>query len=916
MMGPHKFSLKKRYRTPAILALFCALTWSVRAGGIHQRNIGSPLTAQTTASHTDTIPRKAPKTPVSRSFTDTSGRPATDTIPRGLDSNALVTRSDTFSFRMSKDSLDAPVKYKAEDSAVILVAEKKIILYGNTHTTYKDVVLDAPRVEIEQATNILVASGLKDSLGETITRARMQESDNKFESDTIRYNFKTQRGLLTNTFTQQNEMFINGQTIKKVDANTVFIKGGRFTTCDLDFPHFAFRANRMKVINGKVAVSGPMHPEFEGVPVPIYLPFGYYPLTKGRHSGLLPPQFLATENQGIGLQGLGYYRVLSDYLDATIRGDIYSYGGWRGDLTSSYRKRYRFNGAINLSVQNTKSNFRGDPDYIAAKTFNIMWTHTVDQRARPGVNFSASVNAGSTKYNKYVTSNLQRNVQNQLTSSIAYSKNWIGKPFSLTMSANHNQNSETRLVNLRLPDASFTVNTLYPLQRKEQIGTPRWYEKLGIGYNGAVQNTIAFYDSAFSIQHVLDTLSWGATHGIPISLTLPPLGPLLVSPGISYQQQWIQNRTLYEWNPVAGKIDTISQHGIFTAHSLSASLGFTTSLFGTFQFHRSRVMAIRHTVRPTFSINYTPNLARSYYRSFQVNAAGDKADPYNVYSQSPNLYTGFSNQETGGIGFGIDNSLEMKLRPKKDSGANAAKRVRIIDGFGFSGAYNFLADSFRMSPIGLYLRSTLFDKLNLNVTATMNPYAVDANGMVIKDYAWAKGYGLGRVTSGSVSLSTSFRSKPREGVKGEGAQPAAGSRITDPVLMADQNRLLDYMRLNPNQFVDFNIPYDLGLDLALYFTREPQPDYKTKTSLNSNLNFRSSFSLTPKWNFSSYGYIDVNTMKLTGLSLAINRDMHCWQLSIGLTPVGPQRYFNISLSPKSGILQNLKINRTRVFTDF
>jgi LPS-assembly protein len=913
MMGPHKFSLKKRYRTPAILALFCILTWSVSAGNIHHNNIDTYLTANSERFDPDTIPVKTRKLPLTRTAADSSRQALADTL-HPSDSNR-VTRTDTFTFRMSKDTLDAPVVYKAEDSAVILVAEKKIILYGKTHTTYKDAVLDAPRVEIEQATNILVATGEKDSLGETISRARMKETDNQFESDTIRYNFKTQKGLLTNTFTQQNEMFINGETIKKVDANTVFIKRGRFTTCDLDEPHFAFRANKLKIINNKVAVSGPMHPEFEGVPVPVYLPFGYYPLSKGRHSGLLPPQFLATENQGIGLQGLGYYRVLNEYLDATIRGDIYSYGGWRGDLTTSYRKRYRYNGALNFSLQNTKFNFKGDPDYNVARTFNIMWNHSVDQRARPGVNFSASVNAGSTKYNRYVTSNLARNVQNQLTSSIAYSKTWIGKPFSLTMSANHNQNSETGLYNVTLPDAAFTVNTIYPLQRKEQVGAPRWYEKLGIGYNGAVRNTIAFYDSAFSVQRVLDTLSWGATHSLPVSVTLPPLGPVLVSPGISYQQQWIQNRSFLSWNPVAGKVDTISQHGLYTAHSLSASLGVTTNVFGTYQFHRSRIMAIRHTVRPSVSINYSPNLARSYYRSTQANAAGEKTT-YNVYAASPNLYTGYANVENGGLGFSLDNSLEMKLRSKKDSGANAIKKVRLIDGFGFSGAYNFLIDSFKLSPISLYLRSTLFDKLNLNFTATMSPYAVDANGEQLKDYAWKRGFGIGRVTSGSVSMSTSFRSKPRDPAKSTGSKPTAANNLADPALMADQARLQDYMRLNPTQFVDFNIPYDLGLDLALYFTRVPLPDFKTQTTINSNLNFRSSFSLTPKWNFSAYGYLDVGSLKLTGLSLAINRDMHCWQMAIGLTPVGPQRYFNITLSPKSGILQNLKVNRTRVFTDF
>jgi LPS-assembly protein len=834
------------------------------------------------------------------------------------DSARIISKVDTIPLKFSKDTLDAPVNFEAEDSAVIMVPEKKVVLYGKAHTTYKDVVLDAPRVELDQRTNILTASGTKDSLGETLVRARMQQSDNKFQSDTIRYNFKSQRGLLSSTYTTQNEMHIIADIAKKVDSNTVFIQGGRFTTCDLDEPHFAFRTKKLKIINNKAAVSGPMHPEFEGVPLPIYLPFGYFPLNKGRHSGLLPPQFVVTEQQGLGLEGLGYYRVLNEYIDATLRGSIYSYGGWRGDLTSTYRKRYRFNGQVNLSLQNTRVNFPGDPDYEQSRTFNIMWNHSVDQRARPGVTFSANVNAGSTKYNRFLPSNLARNLQNQLTSSISYSKNWIGKPYQLTMSANHSQNSQTRLVNLTLPDATFNVSTQYPFQRKEQVGEQKWYEKLGIGYTGSLRNQIAFYDSAFTVKKLLDTLTWGASHVLPLTLSLPPVGPLILSPSISYQQQWIMSRSILQWDPTAKQVDTVTKKGLYTAHSVSVGMGISTNIFGTFNFRKSRLIAIRHSIRPAFSISYSPNMARGYYKSVQSDSAGSRMI-YNAYSVAgTNIFTGFGNNEFGGMSFRLDNSLEAKLRSKKDTGNNAIKKIRLIDGFGFNTNYNFLLDSFQMSNIELYLRSTLFDKVNLNFTATMSPYAVDENARVIKDYAWAKGYGLGRITNGSLALSTQFKSKPRDAAKGNTTTTAAaaGSRITDPLLLADQSRLLDYMRRNPNEFVDFNVPYDVSFDLAMNFTRSFEKDYKVKTDMFASINFRSSFSLTEKWNFSTYGYYDLNTMKLQALSLAINRDLHCWQMSIGLSPLGAQRYFSISISPKSGLLQNLKINRTRVFTDF
>jgi LPS-assembly protein len=371
---------------------------------------------------------------------DTTRRSVSDSLQR----DSLVQVIDTFNLRISKDTLSAPVYYEAEDSAVVLIQDKKIILYGKTKTTYQDITLTAPRVELNQQTNILTAVGDRDSVGEMITRARFEQGTNRFDSDSIRFNFKTQQGLTSNTYTKQDEMYVQGQTIKKVDNNTFFVHHGRFTTCNYDDPHFAFHASKLKVINNKVAVSGPTHPEFEGVPLPIYLPFGYFPLSRGRHSGLLPPTFTATENFGLGLEGLGYYQVLNDYFDVTVRGDLYSYGGWRLNLSPTYRVRYRYSGSLNLGIQQTKLNFKGDPDYNKTKGININWSHVVDQRARPGVTFGANVNAGTTTYNQFIVNDPRRNFQNQLYSSINYAKQWLGKPYNLTLSANHNQNSQTR----------------------------------------------------------------------------------------------------------------------------------------------------------------------------------------------------------------------------------------------------------------------------------------------------------------------------------------------------------------------------------------------------------------------------------------------------------------------------------------
>jgi hypothetical protein len=883
------------------MAFCCAITCESKARSTSLFEFGCTLT-----NFQDTLPLKKDSAIIKR-----------DSLPVVKDTVRPTQKTDTFSLKLSKDTLSAPVNYEAEDSAVIYVQEKKIILYGKTKTTYNEIILTAPKVELNQQTDILTAFADKDSLGEIATRARFEQGENKFESDTIKFNFKTQKGLTRNTFTQQDEMYVQGEKIKRVNENTFFVSRGRFTTCNLDDPHFAFRTNKMKVINGKLAVSGPTHPEFEGVPIPIYLPFGIFPLSRGRHSGFLPPQYSVNQDFGIGLEGLGYYKVLNEYIDVTLRGNIYSYGGWSASVTSSYRVRYRYNGAFNVSVQHTKFNFKGDPDYNLSKTFFITWNHSVDQRARPGTNFSANVNAGSSKYNRYVTNNPYRNFQNQLGSSISYSKTWAGKPYNLTLSANHNQNNNTHLINVIIPDGGFTVQTLYPFQRRDAVGSAKWYEKLGVGYNGTFRNQLSFYDTTkIKLGNLLDTLQWGARHSLPITLSLTPLGPLLIAPSVSYEEVWLQRKTNLRFDPLKNKVDTSFQKGLFTDRQVSFGLGFNTSVFGTYQFKQSRLVALRHVVRPTFSFNYRPDLSKRHWFNTKIDTAGGIIS-YSEFSN--NIFSGYSQGSFGGISFGVDNNLEMKWRSKKDTGDNAVKKVRLIDGFGFSSGYNFLADSLQLQNFNLYLRSTLFEKINLNMSGLLIPYQLNRYGQPVNRFAWQGGkFSLGQLNYGSISLSTSFQSKRKDGEK-QNKQSNAG-RIpieTDPNLVADQQQLMDYMRRNPAEFVDFSIPWSVNLSFSLNYSRRIKSDYSGfQSDFTSNISFSNSFNLTPKWNFSTNGYLNVLTRKLETFTMAISRDMHCWQMSISVTPIGLQRYFSFTLNPKSGLLQDLRVNRTRVFNNY
>lgn len=905
MKQQSKFRPKYLYTGIFLIAILCTLTWKSEAHHLSHLFFCNSLT-----SYVDTIPPTG-KLPgnIQRKVMESDTIPANDTTPARQ-------RIDTFSIKLSKDSLDAPVNYEASDSVIVLMKNKKIYLFGKTKTEYRTIVLTAPKVELDQQTQMVMATNQKDSTGAEIEAAHFKDGENEFSFDTIWYNFKSQKGITRNTVTQQGELFVHGQVIKKENDSIIYVRKGMFTTCNLDDPHFAFMTNKLKVVNKKLAVSGPAHPEFEGVPIPIYIPFGFYPLSQGRHSGFLPPQFTTNDSYGLGLEGLGYYKVINDYWDARLYGNIYSYGGWSANLNPTYRKRYRYNGSFNLSMQSTKSNFKGDPDYFKTNTFNISWSHSVDSKARPGTSFSANVNAGSTKFNQLVPNDPQRNFQNQLGSSISYSKTWKDKPFNLTLSANHSQNNFTHLINVSLPNAGFTVNTIYPFQKKEVVGAPRWYEKLGVAYNGTLRNQVSFYDTAFSFKQLLDTLQWGAQHNFPISLSLPPIlgGAIIVSPSVSYSQIWIAQKFRRNWNNVTKKLDTSVTKGLFMDHSTSFGLSLSSALYGTYQFRNSRITKMRHVIRPSLSFSYKPDLSKNNFYTTQVDTSGYKMR-FSQYQGS--LYGYYSEGKYGGMTFQLDNNLEMKVKTKKDTANGGEKKVTLVDGYGFSTSYNFFADSMKLAPVQFYFRTNLFNKINISATTTLDPYQVNSRGQDIGKYAWqgAKKFTLGRLTSGSISMSSSFSSKPKDPKKDEERKKQVQQRLNDPTLIADQQRLLDYMQQNPSEFVDFNIPWQLSFSYSLYFSEQFKPDYSGFTKkVSSNVSFNGSFSLTPKWNFSTSGYYDFSTHKIQTFQMSISRDMHCWQMSINVTPVGLYRFFSFTISPKASVLQDLRINRSRYFS--
>jgi hypothetical protein len=904
-----KINEKKVWAIVALVGLFI-LTMHVSA------SVANKFHFSESRSTLDTVPknrRRSIATALPKTIDTTKKLSAIDSAAKAqADSIHTI---DTLT--ISKDSLDAPIKYKASDSGVLMIPTKEFILYGKANVRNKDVSLDAATIQYDQTGQMVKAYGARDTTGNPYSKPNLTQGDMKTISDSILFSLKTFKGLTKNTYVQQGEMFVHSDVSKKVSATEYYGYRNRFTTCNLDTPHFSIRSRRIKMISNKLAVSGPAAPEFEGVPIPIGIPFGIYPLVQGRHSGILPPAFNVSEDYGLGLEGLGYYKVINDYIDVVTRANIYSYGGWTLNVSPKYQKRYRFNGGLNITFQNTKalnrsygysaSSFPAD-EFTTTKSYSINWQHSQDARVRPGTNFSASVNFASSKYNQTVLNNPYLNFQNQLSSTINYSKDFRGKA-NLSISANHNQNNRTRLVNLSLPNIGFNVNTFYPFQKKESVGASKWYEKLGIGYSGSFSNQISYYDTAgVTLKKLLDTTRWAATHNIPISIVLPALGPVTISPSVSYSENWYAQKTILNWNNPNKRLDTSMVKGLYRSSQMSFGVSANTRIFGTYQFKKSKnIVAIRHEIRPTIGFTYTPDLSSKFFYTTQVDTFGHTARLSQFGS------SGFGGTNAGSITFGIDNLLEMKVRDRSDSTKpKATKKVKLIDGFGFNSSYNLLADSFKLAPFQFYARTTLFSVVNITGGFTLDPYQVDSTGFKKNIYTWARSKpSLGRLTSGNIALSTQFKSKPKDGKKDSERMPV------DPFLTPDeQQRQLQYARSNPAEFTDFNIPWSLNLSYSLNYTKTFAANYQYVTQVFSSVNFSGDFSLTEKWKVGGNGYYDIKTGGLQQFSMFVTREMHCWQLAINVNPIGLYRSFSITLSPKSGILRDLKINRSRTFSNY
>ncbi|MBL7700616.1 MAG: LPS-assembly protein LptD [Ferruginibacter sp.] len=884
----------------ALVPLLFIITLYCSAGVFHTSYFHSFLTV-------DTLPltrSDSQKLSTNKTIDDAAIKKSTDTT--------IINKTDTLTYRPSKDALDAPVTYHADDSMVMDIPGKKIILYGKgTNVKYIDNELYAPRIEFDQRTSLVSAYLVRDSNGNVISFPVFNQADFKTQSDSIKFNMKTLKGITKSTYTQQGEIFFHAEKIKKVDPEVFYGYKGQFTTCNLDTPHFSFVSKKFKFINKKMAITGPVHPEFEAVPIPVYLPFGIFPLKTGRRSGILAPSFSANEELGLALENLGYYKVLNDKWDVVLRGTIYSYGGWTANLSPRYYKRYRYQGNLSVDVLHLRN-----LDKSGARSFNVRWSHSADTKSRPGVTFSASVNAGSSGFNSSVPNSPQRNFQNQLNSSITYSKVWKNKPYNININANHNQNTNTKAWNINLPDIGFNVNTLYPFRRKEVIGEYKWFENLGIALNTNVRSQSSFYDTLGGFfKQFAKNYKWGANHNVPITLALPPVGNFQISPSVSYVERWYQEKFTRRWNSVDRKLDTTISNGFYTAREMSFGLGVATRIFGMFTFKKnSKVQAIRHELRPNISANYKPDMNRKNYYSSQIDTFGNKGR-FSYYERSVVGY--FGEGRFGGISFGLDNNLQMKVRNKKDTAADAVKKITLIDGLSVNSAYNFLLDSFKLSPFNINMRTNLFEKISISAGAVLMPYQTNNNGEFINKYIWKNKVAVGKLTSANIAIQSQFKGGDKnEQLPINNQQQVPRLNPVTGLPLNEYEQEASYIMNNPGEFANFNIPWSISFQYAFNYNRVPNGlGTGYKGLVTQSINWTGSLNLTPKWQMGINGSYNITEKDLGMISMYLTREMHCWQMAINISPVGRYRSFNISISPKSGLLRDLKINRTRYFYD-
>ena len=885
-----------------------------------------------------------------------------DTLPQNLlaqdslilqDSLALDSLpQDSLSTKPEGGGLTAVVNYKAQDS-LVFAAGNMAWLYGESQVTYTDITLDAERIQLSLDSSLVHANGVPDSItGKLNGKPVFKDNSGEYETRTMSYNFKTAKGFICDVTSQQGEGYVTGGTTKKMPNNDIYLENGRYTTCDqTECPHFYIELTKGRLRPNKNIVTGPAYLVVADVPLPIAIPFGYFPFTKSYSSGILMPTYGTDQAKGLYLRDGGYYFAINDYVDLAVRGDIYTKGSWQISTESRYAIRYKFKGNFAFSYNVAKTGDKGLPDYVEQKNMKLTWSHSQDSRFNPNLSLSANVNFTTSGYERSNTTSVY---SNDLTTSTKQSTINAGykipnTKWNLTASTSITQRTTDSTLVVTLPQFTASMSTWYPFKRKQKSGSDRWYEKISMTYNMNMSNKITTKESEFGQKNILRDWENGIKHSMPIGATFTAAKYIQISPRISFTDRMYSHKTVQYYDPSMvnnngsyGGIAKDTVYGFYNAYDFSTSLSFSTKLYGFFKplWKNSRLFAVRHVITPNISFNYTPDFSEkkwgswgSYFVPDSTSATGQREVKYNFFQGYSQGSTGQG--RSGSISFSFDNNIEAKVRSSKDS--TGYKKISIIDKLSTSISYNMVADSMRWSttvPINATIKMGKNSTMNLNTT--WDVYKYDENGRHYDRPRWKDGEFL-RLMSTGYSFNYSLNNQKLAKLFGRGgdeeeeedesydldSEDGYVEEELDPTSLEGMQRNAEKRKQKEKKrtgtydddgYLIWTVPWSLNISYSMRY--QYKSFNKEKREFNRGITHSATFSGTIQptkgWNFSFNGSYDLNLNKVTYMNINASRDMHCWTLTASLNPLGRFASFNVNIAVKSSMLSDLKYQKSSV----
>lgn len=849
--------------------------------------------------------------------------------------NDSIAVQDSIAKTKRKSALESPVAYTADDSIVFYMNSKNAYLFGNSNVKYQNIELTAEQISMNIDSSLVHAVGIKDSTDNWVGSPVFKQGEDQYESESMDYNFDTQKGFIHNVYTTQQEGFLRGEDSKKGSDNTIFLRHGTYTTCDRKHPHFYIALSRAKVRTGKDVTSGPFWLVVEDVPLPIALPFAYFPFTSSYSSGLIMPSYGDDSSKGFYLRDGGYYFAISDNIDLKLTGEIFTKGSWGIAAQSNYNRRYKYSGSFNLNYQVAKESEENLPDYMKTESFKIQWTHRQDSKAHPNSSFSASVNFATSSYEKSNFAsryNPATYSQSTRTSSVSYSRSFPKLGLSISSSFNIAQNMRDSTLSLSLPNLSISLSRFYPFKRKKLVGKERWYEKIAMSYTGNLENSINTKEDLILHSSILKDWRNGMRHSIPISASFNIFNYINVTPSFNYNSRWYTHKINQSWDTEKQCVVNDTVYGFNRVWDYNLSFSANTKLYGMYQPNQKifgdKIQKIRHVFTPSVSFTYAPDFGDSHYHYYTTYTKTDLDGNVTTVEYSPYAGSMFGvpgRGRTGSFTFDVDNNIEMKIKSDRDS--TGFKNVSIIDQLGASLSYNMAAKEKPWSNLSTRLRLK-WGKFTLNVNAVFDTYAYefDKNGNVVVGNRTEWSYGrFGRFQGMSKNLSFTFNNQTLKNLKKKWnklmgrdveEQDDKEKDVSDEDDETDSTSGTQHSsneeseskkgNLDEDGYMRLNIPWSFSISYGITMAEDRSADINVSSmrypyAFTHNLNSSGSVRLSTGWNISFTTGWDFTANKLAMTSVNISRDMHCFNIAAGMT-FGPFTSYNITLRANASTL--------------